>query len=79
MTERMAAGIAEKAFRDAFAALKPGGVLGVEEHRAAPGGLLTQFAHDGAGFVPTSIPVAVDQRPPMIAVAEYVDRLRAVG
>jgi predicted methyltransferase len=32
----MAAGLAEKAFRDAFAALKPGGVLGVEEHRADP-------------------------------------------
>lgn len=33
----MAAGVADKAFRDAFAALKPGGVLGIEEHRAAPG------------------------------------------
>jgi predicted methyltransferase len=32
----MAAGLAEKAFRDAFAALKPGGALGVEEHRADP-------------------------------------------
>jgi predicted methyltransferase len=32
----MAAGLAEKAFRDAFAALKPGGVLGIEEHRADP-------------------------------------------
>ncbi|KAK0332139.1 hypothetical protein LTR94_026092 [Friedmanniomyces endolithicus] len=32
----MAAGIAEKAFADAFAALKPGGVLGVEQHRLAP-------------------------------------------
>jgi predicted methyltransferase len=32
----MAAGLAEKAFHDAFAALKPGGVLGVEEHRADP-------------------------------------------
>jgi predicted methyltransferase len=32
----MAAGLAEKAFRDAFQALKPGGVLGVEEHRADP-------------------------------------------
>ncbi|EDX80496.1 MAG: methyltransferase [Alphaproteobacteria bacterium] len=32
----MAAGIAEKAFSDAFAALKPGGVLGVEQHRLAP-------------------------------------------
>ena len=33
----MAAGIAEKAFADAFAALKPGGVLGVEQPRANPG------------------------------------------
>jgi len=32
----MAAGLAEKAFRDAFATLKPGGVLGIEEHRADP-------------------------------------------
>ncbi|MBA4808387.1 methyltransferase [Brevundimonas sp.] len=32
----MAAGIAEKAFSDAFAALKPGGVLGIEQHRLAP-------------------------------------------
>lgn len=30
----MARGIAEKAFSDAFAALKPGGILGVEQHRA---------------------------------------------
>jgi predicted methyltransferase len=33
----MAAGLAEKAFVDAFAALKPGGVLGVEAHRAESG------------------------------------------
>lgn len=32
----MAAGIAEKAFADAYAALKPGGILGVEQHRLAP-------------------------------------------
>ena len=32
----MAAGIAEKAFADAFAALKPGGILGVEQHRLGP-------------------------------------------
>jgi len=32
----MAAGIVEKAFTDAFAALRPGGVLGVEQHRLAP-------------------------------------------
>ena len=32
----MAAGIAEKAFDDAFAALRPGGILGVEQHRLGP-------------------------------------------
>ncbi len=31
----MAAGLAEKAFADAFVALKPGGILGIEQHRAA--------------------------------------------
>jgi glucosyl-3-phosphoglycerate synthase len=39
--------------------------------RLEPGGLLTQFSHDGSGFVPTSHTVAVDQRPPMATVAEY--------
>jgi predicted methyltransferase len=43
----MAAGIAEKAFADAFAALKPGGVLGLEEHRANPGGVPDPLAGDG--------------------------------
>jgi len=43
----MAAGIAEKAFRDAFAALKPGGALGVEEHRADPGGVPDVLATNG--------------------------------
>jgi predicted methyltransferase len=43
----MAAGIAEKAFRDAFAALKPGGALGVEEHRATAGGVPDVLATDG--------------------------------
>ncbi|WP_369060574.1 methyltransferase [Caulobacter sp. 73W] len=43
----MAAGVAEKAFRDAFAALKPGGVLGIEEHRADPGGVQEALAADG--------------------------------
>ncbi len=43
----MAAGVAEKAFRDAFEALKPGGVLGIEEHRAAPGGVQDPLAADG--------------------------------
>lgn len=32
----MAAGIAEKAFADAYAALRPGGVLGIEQHRLQP-------------------------------------------
>jgi predicted methyltransferase len=43
----MAAGSAEKAFRDAFLALKPGGALGVEEHRAAPGGVPDLLAESG--------------------------------
>jgi predicted methyltransferase len=43
----IAAGIAEKAFRDAFLALKPGGVLGIEEHRAKPGGVPDLLATDG--------------------------------
>lgn len=43
----MAAGIADKAFREAFAALKPGGVLGIEEHRARAGGVQDPLASDG--------------------------------
>jgi glucosyl-3-phosphoglycerate synthase len=34
-------------------------------------GLLTQFRHDGTGFVPRSSAVAVDERPPMVTVPEY--------
>jgi predicted methyltransferase len=43
----MAAGVAEKAFLDAKAALKPGGFLGIEEHRAPPGGVQDVLAKDG--------------------------------
>jgi predicted methyltransferase len=43
----MPAGLAEKAFHDAFAALKPGGVLGIEENRAKPGGVQDVLATDG--------------------------------
>jgi len=43
----MAAGIADKAFRDAYAALRPGGVLGVEEHRGDPGGVQDALADTG--------------------------------
>ena len=32
----MASGIAEKAFADGFAALRPGGILGIEQHRLGP-------------------------------------------
>ncbi len=43
----MAAGLAEKAFHDAFAALKPGGVLGVVQARGAPGGVQDPLATNG--------------------------------
>ena len=43
----MAGGIADKAFHAAFAALKPGGVLGVEEHRANPGTVQDALAANG--------------------------------
>jgi len=43
----MAAGVADKAFADAYAALKPGGFLGVEEHRAEPGGVQDALAETG--------------------------------
>lgn len=43
----MAAGIAEKAFEDAFSALKPGGTLGVVQHRAAVGSIQDPAAADG--------------------------------
>jgi predicted methyltransferase len=43
----VAAGLAEKAFQEAFAALKPGGVLGVEEHRADAGGASDLLAANG--------------------------------
>ena len=46
----MAAGLAEKAFREAFAALKPGGVLGIEEHRADPAATPDVMA--ATGYVP---------------------------
>ncbi len=43
----MAAGIAEKAFSDAFAVLKPGGILGVEQHRADIGNVQDPAATNG--------------------------------
>lgn len=43
----MAENYAEKAFGDFFAALKPGGILGIEEHRAKSTGLQDPQAGDG--------------------------------
>jgi len=43
----MATGTAEKAFAAAFAALKPGGVLGIEEHRADSGTVQDVLAASG--------------------------------
>jgi predicted methyltransferase len=43
----MAAGIVEKAFADAFAALRPGGILGVEQHRADIGNVQDPGATSG--------------------------------
>ena len=55
----MAAGLAEKAFRDAFAALKPGGVLGVEEHRADPAATPDPTA--SSGYVPQAYVIQLAQ------------------
>ena len=43
----IAKGIAEKAFNDAFAALRPGGILGVEQHRADIGNVQDPGATTG--------------------------------
>ncbi|MBY0562939.1 MAG: hypothetical protein K2P58_02035 [Hyphomonadaceae bacterium] len=43
----MANGVAERVFQDILAALKPGGALGVEQHRAASTGLQDPLAGDG--------------------------------
>lgn len=43
----MAAGLVEKAFRDAYAALKPAGALGVIQARANPGGVQDALAANG--------------------------------
>ena len=43
----MAAGLAEKAFHNAYAALKPGGVLGVVQARADVGGAQDPLASNG--------------------------------
>ncbi|MCR5878682.1 class I SAM-dependent methyltransferase [Phenylobacterium sp. J367] len=66
----MAAGIAEKAFRDAFAALKPGGVLGVEEHRANIGAVQDVLADDGYVQQPYVIQLAQEAGFQLAAASE---------
>src|SRR5829696_8379103 len=48
-------------------------------HRLDASGLLTQFRHDGTGFVPRSSTVAVDERPPMATISEYLSRAELAG
>lgn len=45
--DMMAAGLAEDAFAAAFAALKPGGILGIEQHRADIGNVQDPAATNG--------------------------------
>ena len=46
-------------------------VLARAGHAGTASGMLTQFRHDGSGFVPRSSTVTVDERPPMMTVPEY--------
>ena len=48
-------------------------------HRLAASGLLTQFRHDGTGFLPRSSAVAVDERPPLAGIGEYRARWTEVA
>ena len=50
-------------------------VLGRAAGAQEPSGSLTRFRRDGAGFVPCTSSVAVDERPPMVTVPEYRARL----
>ncbi|OMQ14363.1 glucosyl-3-phosphoglycerate synthase, partial [Modestobacter sp. VKM Ac-2676] len=51
-----------------------------ERGQLEPGGLLTQFQHNGQRFVPSSTTVATDERPPLCAVPEYTaHRVGVVG
>ena len=61
----MAAGIAEKAFADAYAALKPGGVLGVEQHRLGQARRVREGEPGGPPFGP-------DRDEPAVAEAGQV-------
>lgn len=80
----MAAGLAEAAFAEAYAALKPGGVLGVIQTRATPEGAQDPLARNGAvqeGFVNLLAREAGFQldAPAMITHRELGDASRGVG
>ncbi len=55
----MSGGFADKAFADFYAALKPGGTLALEEHRADPKAMLPGAAN---GYVSTAHVVALAQK-----------------
>jgi glucosyl-3-phosphoglycerate synthase len=48
-------------------------------HRLEASGLLTQFRHDGTGFLPRSSAVSVDERPPLATVGEYRARWSGIA
>lgn len=56
----MAQGIADKTMAEAFAVLKPGGVLAIEEHRNAPGA--TQDPKAPTGYVTEAYVIAAAER-----------------
>jgi predicted methyltransferase len=56
----MAQGIADKTMAEAFAVLKPGGVLAIEEHRNAPGA--TQDSKAPTGYVTEAYVIAAAER-----------------
>ena len=55
----MSGGFADKAFADFYAALKPGGILALEEHRADPGPMQPGASN---GYVSTAHVIAMAQK-----------------
>jgi len=64
------AGTADKMFKAFFAVLKPGGILGVADHRAAPGKTFKEVA--GSGYLPQDyvIKLATDAGFKLVAKSE---------
>jgi predicted methyltransferase len=55
------ANMVDKAFGDFYAVLKPGGVLAIEQHRAAPGGTDTKVMMD-SGYVTEAFVIAAAEK-----------------